>query len=102
MLYNKPDDWTKSKSKRVLLFGMSGLGKTYISNLLRENGDWFHYSIDYRIGTRYMGEFISDSYKLAAMQTPYLGELLKSDSIYIDSNITFENLAPLSDRKSVV
>ena len=30
---------------------MSGLGKTYISNLLREDGDWFHYSIDYRIGT---------------------------------------------------
>ena len=44
-----------------------------------------------------MGEFISDSYKLAAMETPYLSELLKSDSIYIDSNITFDNLAPLSN-----
>ena len=97
MLYTNPKDWKNSKSKRVLLFGMSGLGKTYISNLLREDGDWFHYSIDYRIGTRYMGEFISDSYKLAAMKTPYLGELLKSDSIYIDSNITFDNLAPLSN-----
>ena len=97
MLYTKPDEWTNAKSKRVLLFGMSGLGKTYISNLLREDGDWFHYSIDYRIGTRYMGEFISDSYKLAAMKTPYLSELLKSDSIYIDSNITFNNLAPLSN-----
>ena len=52
MLYNNPEDWKNSKSKRVLLFGMSGLGKTYISNLLREDGDWFHYSIDYRIGTR--------------------------------------------------
>ena len=72
MLYTKPYEWTNSKSKRVLLFGMSGLGKTYISNLLREDGDWFHYSIDYRIGTRYMGEFISDSYKLAAMKTPCL------------------------------
>ena len=59
MLYTNPKDWKNSKSKRVLLFGMSGLGKTYISNLLREDGDWFHYSIDYRIGTRYMGEFIS-------------------------------------------
>ena len=97
MLYTNPKDWKNSKSKRVLLFGMSGLGKTYISNLLREDGDWFHYSIDYRIGTRYMGEFISDSYKLAAMKTPYLGELLKSDSIYIESNITFDNLTPLSN-----
>ena len=96
MLYTKPEDWKNAKSKRVLLFGMSGLGKTYISNMLRAHGDWFHYSIDYRIGTRYMGELISDSYKLAAMKTPYLGELLKSDSIYIESNITFDNLAPLS------
>ncbi len=97
MLYTKPEDWKNAKSKRVLLFGMSGLGKTYISNMLRAHGDWFHYSIDYRIGTRYLGELISDSYKLAAMQTPYLGELLKSDSIYIESNITFENLTPLSN-----
>ena len=97
MLYTKPEDWKNAKSKRVLLFGMSGLGKTYISNMLRANGDWFHYSIDYRIGTRYMGELISDSYKLAAMKTPYLGELLKSDSIYIESNITFDNLTPLSN-----
>ena len=97
MLYTTPDDWNNSKSKRVLLFGMSGLGKTYISNMLRADGNWFHYSIDYRIGTRYMGEFISDSYKLAAMKTPYLGELLKSDSIYIESNITFDNLTPLSN-----
>ena len=97
MLYTKPEDWKNAKSKRVLLFGMSGLGKTYISNMLRAHGDWFHYSIDYRIGTRYLGELISDSYKLAAMKTPYLGELLKSDSIYIESNITFDNLTPLSN-----
>ena len=97
MLYTKPEDWKNAKSKRVLLFGMSGLGKTYISNMLRAHGDWFHYSIDYRIGTRYMGELISDSYKLAAMKTPYLGELLKSDSIYIESNITLDNLTPLSN-----
>ena len=31
------------------------------------------------------------------MKTPYLGELLKSDSIYIESNITFDNLTPLSN-----
>ena len=46
MLYTNPEDWKNTKSKRVLLFGMSGLGKTYISKLLREDGDWFHYSID--------------------------------------------------------
>ncbi|MEL7026991.1 MAG: ATPase [Pseudomonadota bacterium] len=75
---------------------MSGLGKTHISSMLRRMGGWFHYSVDYRIGTRYMGEHIADSFKAEAMGVPYLAELLRSDSIYIASNITFENLAPLS------
>jgi hypothetical protein len=59
-------------------------------------GDWFHYSIDYRIGTAYMGEHITDNLKRQAMQVPFLADLLMSDSIYIGSNITFDNLAPLS------
>lgn len=82
--------------KRVLLFGMSGLGKTRLSNLLREAGGWFHYSVDYRIGTRYMNEYIADNFKRQAMRVPLLRELLLSDSVYITSNITFDNLAPLS------
>lgn len=96
MIYSSAQDWQNAPRKRVLLFGMSGLGKTHISNLLRASGDWFHYSIDYRIGTRYMGEHIVDNFKAEAMRNPFLAELLRSDSIYIASNITFENLAPLS------
>ncbi|MEM6375942.1 MAG: ATPase, partial [Pseudomonadota bacterium] len=68
----------------------------HLSGLLRETGNWFHYSIDYRIGTRYMGEFIADNAKAHAMQVPFLRDLLLSDSIYIGSNITFANLAPVS------
>jgi hypothetical protein len=96
MLYNSAKDWNEAPQKRVMLFGMSGLGKTYVSNLLRESGDWFHYSVDYRIGTRYMGEHIVDNLKAEAMRNPLLANLLRSDSIYIASNITFENLSPLS------
>ncbi len=90
------DEWRSNLERRVLLFGMSGLGKTHLSSLLRRAGGWFHYSVDYRIGTRYMGEHIVDNFKREAMRTPFLRELLLSDSIYIASNITFENLAPLS------
>ena len=75
---------------------MSGLGKTYLSNMLRSTGDWFHYSIDYRIGTRYMGELIADNAKREAMKVPFLRELLRSDSIYIGSNISFNDLRPMS------
>ncbi len=96
MLYQTRQQWREARQKRVLLFGMSGLGKTHVSNILREGGDWFHYSVDYRIGTRYMGEHIVDNFKREAMQKPFLAELLRSDSIYIASNISFNNLAPLS------
>ncbi|OED47811.1 ATPase [Rhodobacteraceae bacterium (ex Bugula neritina AB1)] len=96
MLYSSAQDWRDAPNKRVLFFGMSGLGKTYVSNVLRGAGSWFHYSIDYRIGTRYMGEYIADNAKAEAMKVPFLRELLLSDSIYIGSNITFENLTPVA------
>ncbi|WP_204114212.1 ATPase [Shimia biformata] len=96
MIYKSPSEWRDAPQKKVLLFGMSGLGKTHVSNTLRDSGDWFHYSIDYRIGTRYMGEHIADNAKAEAMKVPFLRELLMTDSIYIGSNITFNNLAPLS------
>jgi len=96
MTLPSPAEWRNSAKKRILLFGMSGLGKTHIATLLRAAGGWFHYSVDYRIGTRYMGEHIVDNFKREAMRNPFLAELLLSDSIYIASNISFHNLAPLS------
>lgn len=96
MIYANAGEWQASSAKRVLLFGMSGLGKTHLSNMLRDAGHWFHYSVDYRIGTRYMGEYIADNFKREAMKVPFLRELLLTDSVYIASNITFNNLAPLS------
>lgn len=96
MLYSSAADWRAAPRKSVLVYGMSGLGKTHMSNLLRASGNWFHYSIDYRIGTRYMGEYITDNAKSEAMKVPFLRELLMSDSIYIGSNITFDNLAPVA------
>ncbi len=101
MIYTSAKDYRAAAQKRVLLFGMSGLGKTYLSNMLRDaakdqGGGWFHYSVDYRIGTRYMNEYIADNFKREAMKVPLLRELLMTDSVYIASNITFDNLAPLS------
>ncbi len=96
MIYRSAADWRQAGRKRVLFFGMSGLGKTRLAALLRAAGGWFHYSVDYRIGTRYMGERIADNFKREAMKVPLLRELLMTDSVYIASNITFDNLAPLS------
>ena len=89
------DEFLAWPRKKVTLLGMSGVGKTRLANMLRDQ-DWFHYSVDYRIGTRYLDEPILDNIKTQAMQVPFLRELLLSDSIYISNNITVDNLAPLS------
>lgn len=81
--------------KCITLLGMSGVGKTRLAHRLRRR-NWFHYSADYRIGTRYLDEPILDHIKAQAMQIPALRDLLRSDSIYISNNITFDNLQPLS------
>lgn len=96
MIYATPEAYLAAPRKAVALFGMSGLGKTRTAAMLRSDGDWFHYSVDYRIGTRYMGEHIVDNFKREAMRNPFLRQLLRTDSIYIASNISFENLSPLS------
>jgi GTPase SAR1 family protein len=95
MKFSSAEQLLNWPSKAVTIMGMSGVGKTTLANLLRDD-DWFHYSVDYRIGTRYMGEHIVDNFKREAMKNPFLRELLKTDSIYISSNISFDNLDPLS------
>lgn len=81
--------------KSITLLGMSGVGKTYLSNILRAS-KWFHYSGDYRIGTRYLNEPILDNITQQAMQVPFLKDLLRSDSIYIRNNITVDHLNAVS------
>lgn len=89
------DEFRAWENKCITLLGMSGVGKTYLAKLLRHN-DWFHYSGDYRIGTRYLGEPILDNIKKKAMEIPFLRDLLQSDSIYICNNITVDHLKPVS------
>jgi hypothetical protein len=95
MKFKSGQDFLKLPSKSVTVLGMSGVGKTTLAALLQKQ-NWFQYSVDYRIGTRYMDEHIVDNFKREAMRNPFLSELLRSDSIYIRSNITFDNLSPLS------
>ena len=84
--------WDK---KSITLLGMSGVGKTRLAVRLRKR-NWFHFSGDYRIGTRYLDEPILDNIKQEAMAVPFLRELLRTDSIFIRNNITVDNLQPVS------
>ncbi|MFC1774505.1 ATPase, partial [Pseudomonadota bacterium] len=88
------DEFRAWPNKNVTLLGMSGVGKTYLSSLLCGH-NWFHYSGDYRIGTRYLDEPILDLIKQQAMQVPFLHDLLRRDWIYIRNNIKVDDLGPV-------
>lgn len=88
------EQYRQWEHKKVTLLGMSGVGKTHISSMLREH-DWFHYSGDYRIGTCYLDEDILDLIKEQAMKVPFLRELLRNDWIYIRNNIRVNDLGPV-------
>jgi len=90
-----PKEFRNWKHRAITLLGMSGIGKTTLANKLPKT-EWFHYSADYRIGTKYLEEPILDNIKKQAMKVDFLRDLLRSDSIYICSNITVHNLAPVS------
>ena len=98
MLYKSAQAWRDAPQKRVLIFAMSGLGKTYVSEMLTEPEDanWFHYSVDYRIGTRHMGEHIIDNLKREAMKTPFLREMLMQDLIHFGVNVHDHDLRPVA------
>ncbi|MDR1276743.1 MAG: ATPase [Candidatus Accumulibacter sp.] len=80
--------------RKITLLGMSGVGKTWLSSILRRH-DWFHYSADYRIGKRYLDEPILDLVKQEAMTVPFLRELLRRDWIDISNNVKVDDLGPV-------
>ncbi len=81
--------------KSITLLGMSGVGKTTLSQKLPTD-KWFHYSGDYRIASHYLSESIHDFLIEEAMKSPVIANLLKNDAIYIGSKLSIDNLAPVS------
>jgi adenylate kinase family enzyme len=53
-------DFNNIDHKVITLMGMSGVGKTYLSNLLEKDG-WLHYSCDLDIGTKYLADEIEQT-----------------------------------------
>jgi hypothetical protein len=96
MLYPDAKSWRAAPRKSVLFFGMSGLGKTHVSKLLVQQGGWFHYSADYRIGTSGMYGHIKDNLIAHAMKEPFLAEMLRSDAIYLEPNVHDHDLSAVA------
>jgi len=89
-------EFRSEKNKRLTLLGMSGVGKTHLSKLIGENGDWYHFSGDYHIGATYLKDEIINNITKKMKQDPWLQNLLDNQSISVNSQVTFDNLEPIS------
>ena len=96
MLYPDAKSWRDAPRKSVMFFGMSGLGKTHVSKMLVQQGGWFHYSIDYRIGTSGMHGHIKDNLIAHAMRDPFLAAMLRADAMYVEPNVHDHDLTAVS------
>ena len=84
------------KNKRLTLLGMSGVGKTHLAKLIGENGGWYHFSGDYHIGATYLKNEIINNIAKKMKQDPWLQNLLDNQSISVNSQVSFDNLEPIS------
>jgi hypothetical protein len=70
MRFKSAQEFRKQPAHAITIMGMSGVGKTTLAVMLQKSG-WFQYSVDYRIGTRYMDEPIVDNF---SPLSTYLGK----------------------------
>jgi len=89
-------EFRSEKNKRLTLLGMSGVGKTHLAKLIGENGGWYHFSGDYHIGATYLKDEIINNIINKMKQDPWLQNLLTNQSISVNSQVTFDNLEPIS------
>lgn len=84
-----------SQPIRIAVMGLSGVGKTTLARCLPDSR-WFHYSVDYRIWTHYLGDELNDYLKKLAMSHPLLRDMLKRDAITVEHRVHFDNLLATS------
>ncbi len=85
------DQFFANSNKAITLMGMSGVGKTYISNLL-ERYNWYHFSADYRIGSKYLNAEIEAELRQKVSIVSCLKALIDNNSISISNNVNINNL----------
>lgn len=81
----------------IALMGMSGVGKTYISSMLRRSGEWYHYSVDYRLGSQYLAPSINDLLRAEAMKNGIFARLLRADAMTLRGKYGINNLEIMTD-----
>lgn len=60
MRYSTPKEFLADKAKSLLVFGMSGVGKSYVSSVLSDTKRWHAHSIDVRIAELLEKQILGD------------------------------------------
>jgi shikimate kinase len=90
------EEFKKQKNKSITLLGMSGVGKTHLAKLIGQEGGWFHFSGDYRIGAAHLKDAIIANIANKMKRDSWLKTLLDNQSISVNSQVSFDNLEPIS------
>ncbi len=85
----------KPKAQAIALIGLSDVGKTTLSQMLPAE-TWFHYSVDYRIWTHYLGDQLNEYLQRLAAGNPLLKEMLAKQAIAVTHRVDFDNLLATS------
>ncbi len=93
MTYEKLNLEIELENKIFTLVGMSGCGKTTLSQKLANEG-FFHYSIDYEIAHTHMQRQIRQSViDKIKFESKYFKELHESFAVKLELSLTFDDLA---------
>jgi hypothetical protein len=95
MRYPSGASYLEDSQKSITIIGLSGVGKTTVAQMVSPQ-DWFHYSIDYRIGTHYLNDEINDLFKTKALELPFFADLLRHNAVSVRNRTTMENLYAIS------
>jgi len=90
-------EFTNLEQKSFTLLGMSGVGKTHLAKLLSQEDEYYHYSGDYRIGSKYLNSQILNNITERISKDEYLKNLLDDEAISVSNHITFDNLSSVSN-----
>ena len=91
MRYQSFREILDKKPLRIAIIGLSGVGKTTTSELLRRSG-WFRFSVDYRIGTHHLADEITNLFAKYDRDSSFMQDVLAhkaADPITLKPHIDF-------------
>ena len=82
--------------RRITFIGMSGCGKTFLSQHLANNYGFFHYSVDWEITTILYPQILQSVIEKIKDQSPFFKSLHEKFAIKTELSLTFDDLSAIT------